>query len=73
MYNAWHCWFHWNLKLLSGVKKIQLRWEEYREFSSSDVQLVFAVYPNPIDALLSFQHFWTEMTALLATSFLVSM
>ena len=54
-------------------QQIQLRWEEYREFSSSDVQLVFGCYPNPIDALLSFKHFCTEMTALLATSFLVSM
>ena len=54
----------------SGVQNNE---EEYREFSSSGVQLVFWVVHCPIAAMLSFEHICTEMTTLLAKSFLVSM
>ena len=49
------------------------RREEYREFSSSDVQLLFWVLKIPIATLLSCEHMWTWTTTLLARSFLVSM
>ena len=52
---------------------VQVRREEYREFASSDVQPVFWVYPYPITALISSEHIFTWMTALLATCFLFSM
>ena len=51
----------------------QLRRAEYRECSSSDVQLEFWVCPYPSTASLSFEHIWTQMTPLLAKSFLLSM
>ena len=51
---------------------LQLRREESYEFPLLTVQLVSWVFQCPIAALFSFEHIWTQTTALLAKPFPVS-
>ena len=57
--HGWHCWFHWNIRVLSGVMNDAVK---FFNFVGKNIVIFH------LAAVLSFVNIWTWMTTLLAKS-----